>query len=220
MQPAVNLSSDPSTGGSLFERAYTHLRDMVVTLEIPPGAPINEEQLSKELDLGRTPIREAIKRLEAEGLVAIYPRRGTFATKVDIADHALITDVRRVLEGHAAQRAAERATAADREALAELIESIRSRHSSADELMQLDTTIHREVYRCTYNPFLAATLHQYYNLALRIWYLFLDRLPDMTSHLDEHIPLLEAIANGEAERAHTVASEHVTSFERTVRETL
>jgi DNA-binding GntR family transcriptional regulator len=81
---------------------------------------VQEEPLTKELGIGRTPFGEAVKRLEVESLIAIYPRRGSFVTEVNITDHALIADVRRRLEGHAARGAAERATETERAELEEL----------------------------------------------------------------------------------------------------
>jgi DNA-binding GntR family transcriptional regulator len=90
------------------------IRDQIVTLVFPPGAPLNEQLLAAQLGVGRTPIREAIKRLESEQLINIFPRRGTFASDINIADLALITDVREQLEGHAVQRAAERAAPNER----------------------------------------------------------------------------------------------------------
>lgn len=222
MSSAVNHSQKSSsyeepTELPLSEHAYIRLRDMIVTLEIPPAAPIYEDRLSKQLGVGRTPMREAIKRLEAEGLVAIYPRRGTFATEVNITDHRLIADVRWQLEGHAAQRAAENATATDRETLSDLLGHLRDEHDDPTSLIREDTAIHRAVYHCTHNRYLESTLNQYFNLALRIWYLFLYRLPDMADHVGEHAPLLEAIIAADPDRAHTIAENHVTHFEHAIR---
>ena len=94
----------------LADRAYAELRDRLVTLRIAPGEPIDEDQLGEQLEMGRTPVREAIKRLALENLVTVFPRRGTFASEINITDLADISDVRGVLEGHAAARAAERIT--------------------------------------------------------------------------------------------------------------
>jgi DNA-binding GntR family transcriptional regulator len=203
----------------LAERAYVQLRDMIVTLRLPPGAPINEDRLSAELAVGRTPLRDALKRLEAETLVAIYPRQGTFVTEVNITDHGLIADVRRQLEGHAARRAAQRVGAADRELLAELRAEIGRSPGGREASMRLDTAVHRAIYRCARNRYLAATLDHYYNLSLRIWYLFLDRLPEV-DHAAHHVPMIEAILAGDAERAHALAVRHVEEFEQSVRAAL
>ena len=89
-------------------------------LDIRPDEPIDDDQLAKELGIGRTPVREALKRLEGDRLVVSYPRRGTFATGVDIADLAHFSEIRVQLEPLAARRAAERASRATRAELDEL----------------------------------------------------------------------------------------------------
>lgn len=201
----------------LADHAYVAVRDMIVTLTLPPGAPIHEDRLSAELGVGRTPLRDAIKRLEAENLVLIYPRRGTFVSEVNITDHGLISDVRRELEGHAAQRAAERATETERDELQALATALRDdTRKSAPHSMEIDASVHRSIYRCTHNRYLESTLSHYYNLSLRIWYLFLDRLP-VVDHHDEHVPLLEAIVAGDGPRARELAAAHVDEFEKSVR---
>ena len=200
----------------LSEQAYVALRDLIVTLQLPPGTPLNEDALTSRLGVGRTPLREAIKRLETERLVTIYPRRGTFVAEIDITDHGLICDVRRQLEGLAAYRAAQRATDADRRRLGELTSTLRRHPGGRRAGMQLDTLVHREIYRCCHNRYLQADLEHYYDLSLRIWYLFLDRLPEV-DHRTEHLPVLEAIVAADADAARTGAAAHVTSFERAVR---
>src|SRR3954447_21281610 len=88
------------------------LRDRIVTLRLPPGSVLREDELMRELDIGRTPLREAVKRLTLENLVAVRPRRGTFVTDVHPADIEAITEVRAELEGYAAQLPAKRLDAA------------------------------------------------------------------------------------------------------------
>src|SRR5919198_3386009 len=204
-------------GELLADRAYVELRDQIVTLAIPPGAPINEESLGRELRLGRTPLREAIKRLALENLVAVYPRRGTFVTEINITDLAHISDVRGQLEGHAAYRAAERLTPAQRNELDTLVAEIEAAAGGAQQLMELDARIHRFIYRCAGNPYLRDTLERYLNLSLRIWYLVLGRLPHLFERVHEHTELLHAVRAGEADRARAIAADHVATFESEVR---
>jgi DNA-binding GntR family transcriptional regulator len=220
------MSAEPSTTQQtttelLADRAYAALRDRIVALRIAPGAPINEDALGRELDMGRTPVREAIKRLALENLVTVFPRRGTFASEINITDLAHISDVRQVLEGHAAYRAAERLTAGRRDELDALLARIDAPgEATRDELMQLDAQIHRFVHRCTANPYLEETLARYFNLSLRIWYLVLDRLPHLTERVREHRALLEAIRDGDAQRARRIAAEHVGTFASEIRSVL
>jgi DNA-binding GntR family transcriptional regulator len=205
---------------SLAERAYRAIRDRLVMLDIPPGAPINEEQLATSLGMGRTPVREALKRLEHERLVVAYPRRGTFATDVNITDLAHISEVRQQLEPVAAGQAARRANAQDRASLSALAAELRPEATSdldADALMRLDLRVHRALYAATHNPYLEDTLIRYDNLATRIWCLFVDRLPGMAGHVEEHGPLLRAVLDGDGGLAARLAAEHVAGFEREVR---
>jgi DNA-binding GntR family transcriptional regulator len=206
----------------LADRAYVELRDRLVTLRIQPGAPIDEDLLGRELQMGRTPVREAIKRLALENLVTVFPRRGTFASEINITDLAHISDVRAQLEGHAAYRAAQRITEAQLEVLDGLLEELARTQGSDDvtALMALDAQIHRFVYRCAGNPYLEETLARYFNLSLRIWHLVLDRLPHLFARVHEHEELLRAIAAGEGERARDVVAEHVATFEREIRAVL
>lgn len=214
-----SAAAKPASGELLADRAYAELRDRIVTLVIPPGAPINEDALGRELEMGRTPVREAIKRLALENLVTVFPRRGTFASEINITDLAQISDVRVLLEGHAAARAAERLTPALREELDRMLAQIDEREGSRDPatLMQLDADIHRFIYRCSGNVYLQETLERYLNLSLRIWYLVLDRLPHLFDRVHEHRALLEEIGEGNPDEAREIAAEHVAIFESEIR---
>jgi DNA-binding GntR family transcriptional regulator len=198
------------------------LRDRIVTLRIAPGEPIDEDRLGQELAMGRTPVREAIKRLALENLVTVFPRRGTFASEINITDLAHVSDVRAHLEGHAAYRAAERVGETQREQLDELLEELQRARGSEDmeELMALDARVHRFIYRCTGNPYLEETLTRYLNLSLRIWHLVLDRLPHLFARVHEHADVLRAIAAGEPERARDILTEHIATFESEIRTVL
>jgi len=208
--------------GLLADRAYRALRDRLVTLRIPPGSPIDEDAVGRELKMGRTPVREAIKRLALENLVTVFPRRGTFASEINITDLAHISDVRVQLEGHAAYRAAERITDSQRAALAGLLAELDIRRGDEDleALMELDTTVHRFIYHCAGNPFLEETLGRYLNLSLRIWYLVIDRLPHLFARVHEHEEVLHAIEAGEAERAREILTQHIATFEQEIRSVL
>jgi DNA-binding GntR family transcriptional regulator len=206
----------------LADRAYSELRDRIVTLAIAPGAPIDEDLIGEQLGMGRTPVREAIKRLALENLVTVFPRRGTFASEINITDLAQISDVRVQLEGHAAYRAAQRITAEQQQELAELKAALgrAADTGSHGSMMAVDADVHRFVYRCAGNPYLEETLSRYFNLSLRIWYLVLDRLPHVGARVHEHVQVLDAIADGDAERARRIMEEHVETFEREIRAVL
>ena len=208
---------------SLAERAYHEIRDRLIMLDIAPGAPINEQALALELGIGRTPIRESLKKLELDHLVVAYPRRGTFATQVDITDLAAVSEMRAVLEPMAARRAATSARPQSRQALlakAEQIEGMDGRRESNRDLMQYDIEVHRLIYGLTGNAHLEETLVRLDNLATRIWCVVLDRLPSIEEHIREHVDLLRAIAAGDGDLAAEMALQHSVHFESSVRRVL
>ncbi len=206
---------------SQSEEAYLRIRDRIVCLDMRPGSVVEESRLRDELDIGRTPIREALQRLAWENLVRSVPHRGTFVTDVNITDLARITEVRVVLEGHAARLAAERCSAADRAAISELLERLEPA-TGADqrELIRLDRRIHRQIYKAARNSFLEGTLERYFNLSLRLWFLVLDRGVHLREAVEEHIELLKAVLAGDGARAEGCMHRHVTGFEREIRKVL
>jgi DNA-binding GntR family transcriptional regulator len=214
----LELASAPA---SLAERAYLAIRDQLIMLDIQPGEPLDDDQLAKSLGVGRTPVREALKRLEVDRLVVSFPRRGTFATGMDIADLAHISEIRVQLEPLAARRAAERAagpTRAQLEKLAARIEALDLLQLDRTEVMRWDLSVHRAIYRAANNPHLEDVLIRYDNLATRIHCMFLDRLSTVDMNVvAEHVALLRTIAAGDADRADDLAREHVLGFERAIR---
>ena len=215
------MAVETAEARSQSEEAYLRIRDRIVSLDMPPGSVVNEARLRENLKIGRTPIREALQRLARENLVKSVPHRGTFVTDVNITDLARITEVRVVLEAHAARLAAEKLASTDRDAIEHLL-AVVERRSVTDqrELMQLDQQIHQLVYRAARNPFLEATLERYFNLSLRLWYLVLDREIRLREAVDEHVELLKAILGGDGDLAEHIMRRHVTGFEHEIRKVL
>jgi DNA-binding GntR family transcriptional regulator len=214
---------EPGTVVSLAAHAYERLKDKLIMLDIRPGEPINDVALGAELGVGRTPVREALKRLETDHLVITYPRRGTFASVVDVTELGEISDIRQLLEPHAARRAAEHATRqmrAEMRARAEEIADLQVADGDRTTFIGEDMAVHRLIYRATGNPHLEDVLIRYDNLATRIWCLVLDKLPDLAEHIRGHAQLLVAIADGDAELAAGLTLDHVNGFEQAVRRVL
>ena len=197
------LQPEADEPASLSERAYYRIRDLIVSLELAPGAVVSERELMERLGLGRTPIREALRTLAQEKLVEVYPRRGIFVSPVDVGDLAALSEARIALECFAARLAAQRATRADREVARALLDELPRAARVPDEraLIDLDQRIHRHVYRCAHNPFIESTLNEYYILTLRIWFLALDRVARLDDAVTEHRELLQAICDGDPAQA-------------------
>jgi len=206
---------------SLLARADEILEANARDLEAGREANLSPALMDR-LALGRTPVREALRDLAREQLVEVYPRRGMFVSGVDVGDMAGLSEVRLVLEGTAARLAAERRNHIDVQETEALLEELaRSADAQGERsLIELDQRLHRHVYRCTHNAFLAATLEEYYVLTLRIWYLALDRVERLDDAVSEHRELLEALRDGDANRAESVMHAHIRGFERAIRAVL
>ena len=213
----VNTNSE-----SLSARAYRILLDRLIMLDIQPGEPIMEKQLAEEMGVGRTPLREALKRLESDHLVVTYPRRGTFASQVDVTELAHVSEIRQVLEPLAARRAAEVKGGEMRAQLLEVLDELKSLDpdQSQRDLLSYDLSVHRLVYSVTHNEHLSETLIRLDNIATRIWAALSDRLPSLHGHIVEHTALIEQIIAGDADAAEQTASEHVKNFYTMVRDAL
>jgi DNA-binding GntR family transcriptional regulator len=198
------------------DRAYLAIRGLIVSLELPPGAVIDERELMQRLGLGRTPVREALRQLAQEQLVEVFPRRGMFVTGVDVRDLARISEVRSALEPEAARLAAERATDEERDELADLGGQIKR----GADLMALDERIHRAIHAAAHNHLLEKTLGEYYVLGLRIWMIALDRAEALEDAVEAHRDLIQAIVVGNGDRAASLMQDHVENFEATMRKVL
>jgi DNA-binding GntR family transcriptional regulator len=215
--------ADDAARRSLADIAYERIRDRLLMLDIRPGDLLNDDLLAKDLGVGRTPVREALKRLELDRLVVSYPRRGTFATRVEVTDLAFISEIRTQLEPLAASRAARVATEPVRSQLRAVmrdVESFDTSTASVVETLRLDARVHQGIYAAAANPHLEDVLIRYDNLATRIWCMVLDRLPDLSHHLHEHVDLLHAVIDGDEAKAAELARIHVTGFEHAVRAAL
>jgi DNA-binding GntR family transcriptional regulator len=205
---------------SYADFAYRVLCDELIVLDIKPGEPLNDEVISRRLGVGRTPIREAMKRLEGDHLVTAYPRRGTFAAGVDITDLAEVSEIRQLLEPAASARAARMASPRTRQELRELareVERILSVPQAQRDLMRLDMRVHRSIYRAAGSRHLEDVLVRCDNLATRIWSLVLEKLPPVSDHIAQHVGLLDFIADGDADAAARLTTKHVTDFENLIR---
>lgn len=216
--PSTQTVSDTTATRLVAERAYVELRDRIVTLHLPPGTVLREDELMSEMGIGRTPLREAVKRLALENLVEVQPRRGTFVSAIEAADIQNITEVRAELEAYAAELAALRLdpdTRAKADALLHDIESLDGA-GDPDLLMRMDERIHRFIWEAAHNPYLAQTLERYFTHSLRIWYLVLDRVPTLGHAVHDQSQLLEAILDRSGPHARTIMHEHVIAFQREI----
>jgi DNA-binding GntR family transcriptional regulator len=208
---------------SLAARAYYELRDRIVSLRIPPGGLIREDEMIQELGMSRTPLREALQRLAQEQLVSVIPRRGTFVTEVHVGDVGTIYEFRRELEPVAARWAAERRTKADLPELSKLIDELSELAAapgrSIDARAQIvgDQQAHHLVYRLSGNPLLEDMLSVHYFQATRIWFLAATRVTMEDPYM---IDVLKAVRKGDTDAAAKHARAHNEAAESAIRAVL
>lgn len=215
---AYALTAPPSRS----EQAYRQIKEMIITLKLPPASIINESGLMAELGLGRTPIREALQRLSWEDLVVILPRRGIYVAEINQDDLKHIYEIRRELEGYAARLAAERARPEDCAALQALLGESQELLESGENiaLIHLDREFHRLVVQASHNPFLIDILGRLYSLSLRLWYASLGSVEHLREAVAEHRRVVEAITAGDGAMAEAVMAGHVVGFQQQLEQVL
>ena len=210
---------EDEAGGRLSDKAYRRLRDGLITLEFEPMQPLNERALSQRLNMGLAPVREALRRLEHERLVTIYPRRGIFAAEIVITDQQSIKEVRYELEGLAAALAAARATREECEVLMAIAEALVLETESPAKIGG-DAKFRRQVYAMARNSFLLPVLEMHHNLAMRLWYFCRRQASQIDIGPIDYRPIAEAIAARDSERARILLSKVVADHSDLLRQML
>jgi DNA-binding GntR family transcriptional regulator len=195
------------------QRAYELIRHKITTLELSPGAPINEQRLAEEIGLGMAPVREALKLLAHDDLVVVTPRHGLYVAEVNLADLQQISEMRLTLETLCARLAAQRATA-DELAVLEALRQEQAATPVEDKrrLFDLDHKFHQAIARAAHNQYLAHTLEHLFGLTQRLWYLQLPHLDLLPSAIEKHVELVAAIKARDGERAASLMHDHVQQF--------
>lgn len=208
---------------TIADRTYVRLREEIITTALPPGTLLRETELMDRLDAGRTPVREALQRLQRDGFVVVSARRGTFVSKVDITDLTAVYEARARIESFATRLAAERLREYERLEAMALVDELKNTTGPMElnEILALDRRVHRFIYRAAKNPYLLETLEHYHNLSLRILYVAMKRFPVLVPRLEdvlrEQILMLQAVCSGDGDGAEKMSMNHVLSFEVEVR---
>lgn len=201
---------------SLSDDAYIAMKRMIVTLLLAPDSAVDEGALQDQLRIGRTPIREAIQRLERDQLVRVSPRRGVFVTAVNPDELATLFETRAIIEPYSARLAAKRGSSADWDRMsAELVRAERLKDSS--KLLTVDRRCHEIMWEAAGNRYLTDTLEMLYTHSERVWHLYLRKVADMHAAVIEHREVLDALASGDADLASALVETHVRHFDAEIR---
>ena len=194
------------------QRAYERIREKITSLELAPGSPIDEGKLADELEMGSVPVREALNLLAHDHLVRTTAQ-GLFISKVEISDLQQISEIRMLLEPYCAQEAAAHATADDIVVLEALSrEQSQIPPDQPKQLFDLDHKFHQAIARAAKNKYLAEILENFYGHSKRAWFLVLPHLDFLSTAVESHLEMVQAIKDQDADHAAEMMREHVQGF--------
>jgi len=210
------------SAAQLRELAYAQIKQRIISCEFRPGDAINEAQLAALLGLGRTPIHQALHRLEVEGMVTIMPRKGVMVTALSLNDVLDMIEVRVSNEQLCIKLAVERAHDTDIKAMRDILERTPQLLADHDEpgLMTLDLQFHMSISAAAHNRVLAELLRNLHEKQARFWYLTLSENHHSQRIYDEHMHILEAVEQRDGDAAVAAIHHHIDDFRRAIMRTL
>ncbi|MEM7541075.1 MAG: GntR family transcriptional regulator [Pseudomonadota bacterium] len=204
---------------SLTDKAYGQLEEMIVTLQLEPGAVLSELELGERLEIGRTPVREALHRLAREGLVLILPRKGILVTEINAGKQLLALEVRRELERLMARAASIRGTEEERKSFRRIAKGMKQAALKNDDMkfMRHDNELNVLIAQASHNEFAARAIQALQGLSRRFWYVHYKQAADMPLMARLHADLAECIAERDSQgaaKASDALLDYVESFTR------
>lgn len=202
----------------LKELVYLELKHKILTGEIASQTRLMEIDLSEKMNVSRTPIREAIKRLADDGLVKVEPRRGAYVANISIKDMLDVFEVREDMEGFVAKLASERITDEQKKELATIAAEYEAaiKRPDKESIIELDEKFHNYIVACCNNETLAELINYVQELSLRFRYLYYDDYSVYASTADQHNNIMQAINEGRGEDARREADAHVKGLKEFV----
>jgi DNA-binding GntR family transcriptional regulator len=208
---------------SLTDEAYVQLEERIVTLQLRPGDLVTETTLVEMIGLGRTPVREALQRLAREGMVAILPRKGLRVSESDPGQQLLVLEVRRELEGLLARLAAQRATAAERQAFHDIADGMDVAANAADDLtfMRCDREHNLLLTVAAHNEYASSAMRLINGHSRRFWFQHHKVQGDLPLCARLHAEQARAIASGDIAAGAAATNrliDYTVAFTRAVQE--
>lgn len=196
---------------TLAAQVEERIRQAILARALPPGSRINQNQLAEDLNVSLVPVREALKTLQAEGLVTITPRRGAFVTEISLDDLDELYFARKLVEGEAVALACETLNDHDFVILHGIIDEMRAATANGDipMFMQYNRDFHMHIYTATKNRYLFQVIETLWDRSelYRYRYMFVLRNADVIHQ--EHEEIFAACQARDAERARVLAQDHI-----------
>lgn len=196
---------------TLREQVFEHLREEILSARLAPGTELAEVALAESLGISRGPLREALGRLAADGLVTIRPRRGAVVTRFTRQEFVEAYQVREALESLAIRLAVPRLTDDERARLHDLVDQMEAHSKGNDEteFFRVNAEFHRMFVTASGNERLGEMHERLMNQMGRLLAKSLDLRGSLDQSVAEHRAILEAVDAGDAERAARLVEEHI-----------
>lgn len=207
------LQGEAALKRSVADQAYAHLIELIITLQLPPGATITEVRLCEHLGIGRTPMREALQRLSYEGTIKILPRIGILISEINPAQQLKLLKVRRELEKVIAISAARYLQDSDRKRFAALDVEFQQAAINNDELafVHADGAFNTLITTVAQNDYASNAVSPLRAQSTRFWYLHFRKFGDLPLICRLHSAIASAVALGDDVLA-GLASDHLMDY--------
>ncbi len=213
--PLTALSADDLRTRSRADLVYAALRDAIWEGRIERGARVREEEVARTLGVSRTPVREALQRLQQRGLLVNRLGRGLVVAELGKREVVELYAMREILEGSAARFAAQHASAPEVEILYRLQRELAAAPDDALLLVKLNRRFHQAIYDAAHNQYLTQTLDTLHD-AMALLHSATFRAPSRRRESDEeHRRIVAAIERRDADQAEQAAREHIRQAQRT-----
>jgi DNA-binding GntR family transcriptional regulator len=201
---------------SLRGKVFIQLQNEILNGKYQVGDSLIETRLSEELGVSRTPIREALRQLELEGLVQSIPNKGAIVKGISAQDIEDIYTIRMMIEGLAAKWATEKITPQELEELKDAIdlEEFYTLKNDTEHLMQFDSKFHDIIFKASKSKPLMHTLSTFHHYVQRARSIAFSSPIRSREVLEEHKAIFRAIAEGDAEKAEKLTTDHVRNASR------
>lgn len=211
---SAKASKAPAKAASMADQAFEDIKEKILKLYFLPGQYLNEGALCALLGVGRTPVHQALQRLQHEGLVEVMPRKGVIVQPGSISEILKILDSRATIEADLARNAAGRATPQQAEELKALARAGvgAGNPSQLEDFIEADRAFHTKFAELAENPVLSEFARTLHERSIRYWYLHLWQTFDGKATGGEHAAIADAIAKGDGEAAAKAVRTHIESL--------
>ncbi len=199
---------------SLRDQAYEAIKQLIITCRLKPGEVLSEADLSADLEIGRTPVHQAIALLVTDGLIDVMPRKGIIVKPVSLDEIRDIIEIRLINEAHCARRAAAVADAHDISRFASNLDAMwsASKRREIEEMMNLDREFHALLSGTTRNKSLSEILRNLHDRSLRMWFISLKAGEQHARVCEQHAEIIDGIRRNDPDASERAVRAHILAF--------